>query len=117
MKIVLCAAFAFLISSLSAYAGQPIITETETGITVEYTGTPDNSPTVGNAKEAAPESKPANPSAPEVQAETPQTPREVSSEVKEAREARDAKRVEREARRAEKAARRGKSTPSGYDGE
>ncbi len=111
MKILLCATFAVLISSLSAYAGQPIITETETGITVEYTGTPDNSPPGGNAKEAAPEAKPAKPSAPEAQAETQPPPREVSSEEREVR------RAQREARRAEKAARRGKSGSSGYDGE
>jgi hypothetical protein len=111
MKKILFTTFLFSISSPPVYAGQPVITETETGITVEYTGDPEIAPAATNGKGVFPELKPPNPSASEKANSISQGSQDAASgDV-------DAWRKQREEQRAAaRAARRGNREPRGNEG-
>ncbi len=107
MKKLLIALLAFSASSSPAYAGQPVIIETDTSITVEYTGEPEDASATANQREVPSDAKSANQPASVANNTTARQSSEATSEEMEARRAR---RAERDAARA---ARRSNREPRG----
>ncbi len=107
MKKLLIALLTFSASSSLGYAGQPVIIETDTGITVEYIGEPEDASAAADRKEVPSDTKPANQPA---SAANNTTARQSSEATGEEMEARRARRTERDAARA---ARRSNREPRG----